>query len=105
MRWFRRRSRPPPARDGSDDLRFFFYFDDEEAARSAGSTLNSLGFDVRLTAPVTELAQWSVIAFGVPDTGDLDAADDRFAEWASDVGGEFDGHERRNLTLTVDIDA
>jgi Regulator of ribonuclease activity B len=68
------------------------YFDDEEAARSAASTLDSQGFAVNLAAPVTELAQWRVIASGVPDTRDLDVADDRFADWVADVGGEFDGH-------------
>jgi hypothetical protein len=96
MRWFRRPSGPPAARESSDDVRFFFYFDDEEAARSAVLTLESQGFGVTLTAPLTELAQWMVIAWGIPDTADLDMADDRFAEWASNVRGEFGGHATKS---------
>jgi hypothetical protein len=96
MRWFRRRSGPPASRESSDALRFFFYFDDEEAARSAVLALESQGFRVTLTAPLTELAQWMVIAWGVPDTADLDVADEWFAGWTSDVGGEFDGHATKS---------
>ena len=92
MRWVRRRSGPPTARESSEDVRFFCFFGDKEAARSAVLTLEAQGFSVTLTVPLTELAQWMVIAWGVPDTADLGVADDRFAEWVSDVGGEFGGH-------------
>jgi hypothetical protein len=98
--WFRRRGtradeagEPPAARDSSDDVRFFFYFEDEDAARQAGSRLEDKGYAAKVTPPDAQIAQWSVIASGVPDTLDVATADDLFAPWAAALGGEYDGHE------------
>ena len=83
------------ARERSDDVRFYFYFGDEAAARSAASVLEVKGYGVQVNAPREGIAEWSVQATGIPETEDLEEADDALRPWAARLGGEYDGHELR----------
>jgi hypothetical protein len=94
----------PATRLGSDGPapRFFFYFDDEEASRSSAAELEAKGYSKEITAPDTEVEQWQVVAFGVPETDDLEGSERIFAKWAESRSGDYDGHE---LALVEDATA
>ena len=85
----------PPARADADPdaARFYFYFREEAPARTAAAELKGGGYDVRTTPPDDQIAEWSVVASGVPSTPDIVTAEAAFEPWAQKLGGEYDGNE------------
>ena len=83
------------ARERNDAVRFYFYFGEEQAARGAASVLEGKGYGVQVNPPREAITEWGVQAAGVPESEDLEEADELLRPWAARLGGEYDGHEVR----------
>ena len=71
---------------------FYLYFPDEAGAREAGRRLEASGYevDVRLGA---DDVNWLALALKDIDHDDLWEHEERLTALATELGGEYDGHE------------
>jgi hypothetical protein len=73
----------------------FLYFGDESAARSAAADVEAAGYDVAVTPPDENVAEWSVRAEAIRcvDYSNVAAFRAQFERVAAAHGGEYDGWE------------
>jgi hypothetical protein len=76
-------------------VRHFLYFDSEADARAAAEGIHAARYDVSVTAPTDEVAQWTVVGEGYRVIGPDTVAGFRalFEQFAADHNGEYDGWE------------
>jgi len=76
-------------------VRHFLYFDSEADARAAAEDVHAAHYDVSVTAPTDDVAQWMVVGEGYRVIGADTVAGFRalFEQIAADHRGEYDGWE------------